>query len=152
MILTLIGICILILAVIGACIAHYIFKHSCDTTNKLYYKNIDEICEIFSEINFVIGGILTFVCIIAIIFAHTGVEVRLQKQQIQYDTLCNEYNMIKNEIETSDKVRASYAQIMDNIAEWNKDTISDRYWAKNLWTNWFYNQKIVKARKLIEIE
>lgn len=153
MILTLIGICMLILGTIGACKVVYITKHRYDITEELYYiKNTDDKWFAFSAANFTAGGIIILGCVIAIISAHTGVEVQLQQQQIQYDTLCNEYNMVKNEIETSDKVRASYVQIMDSIAEWNQDTISEQYWSKNLWTNWFYNKKLVNARKLIEIE
>lgn len=155
MIITLIGIFMTIFAIICQCISNYIFNHRYDTTEKLYRNNVinvDEVLDGFAAFNFVVGGIIVFISIIMIIVVHTGIEPRLQKQQIQYETLCNEYDMIKNEVEVSDKVRTSYAQIMDNIAEWNQDTISEQYWANNLWTNWFYSKKLANARKIIKIE
>ncbi len=82
--------------------------------------------------------------------AHTDYEIA--KQELRYETLCNKYEAVTKGKDVGDTTIVMYADIIDEVYEWNRAVLSDRYWYKNPWVNWFYNKDKVEARQFIEME
>ncbi len=81
--------------------------------------------------------------------AHTDYEIA--RQELRYETLYNKYEAVKGK-DVGDTTIVMYADIIDEVYEWNMAVLSDRYWYKNPWFNWFYNKDKVEARQFIEME
>lgn len=106
--------------------------------------------EALMECGFVVAivGILvaaTMVCII--IFAHIGVDVTIEKNRIKYESLCKRYELITSEFEDVSK-----SDIIKDITEWNLFVYSEKHWANNPWTNWFYSKRLADSVEMIEIK
>ena len=91
------------------------------------------------------GGILAFTMSILIIINHVGVDATIEKNKIEYESLCERYEIVTSEYEDVSK-----SDVIKDIAEWNKKVYSEKYWAYNPWTNWFYSKRIVDDLKMIE--
>ena len=91
------------------------------------------------------GGILAFTMSILIIISHVGVDATIEKNKIEYESLCERYEIVTSEYEDVSK-----SDVIKDIAEWNKKVYSEKYWAYNPWTNWFYSKRIVDDLKMIE--
>lgn len=93
----------------------------------------------------VAGGLIAFIMAIGIIIAHVGVDARIEENRIEYESLCQRY-----EIATSEYEDVSKSDVIKDIAEWNKDVYSYKHWANNPWTNWFYSKRVADNMKMIE--
>ena len=93
----------------------------------------------------VLGGIVTFIMVICIICAHIGVDAQIEKNRIEYESLCE-----RNEIIVSEYEDVSKADVIKDIAEWNKNVYSYKHWAYNPWTNWFLSKRIADQMEMIE--
>lgn len=91
------------------------------------------------------GGAIAFFMAIFIICAHVGVDVAIEENRIEYESLCQRYEIITSKYEDVSK-----SDVIKDIAEWNKKVYSYKYWAYNPWTNWFYSKKIVDSVELIK--
>ena len=95
---------------------------------------------------FTISGVVTaFIMAFCIICAHIGVDATIEKNKIEYESLCERYEIVTSEYEDVSK-----SDVIKDIAEWNKKVYSEKYWAYNPWTNWFYSRRIVDDLKMIE--
>ena len=93
----------------------------------------------------VTGGITAFIMVICIICAHIGVDAQIEKNRIEYESLCE-----RNEIVVSEYEDVSKSDVIKDIAEWNKNVYSYKHWAYNPWTNWFYSKRVVDQMEMIE--
>lgn len=93
----------------------------------------------------VCGGVIAFSMVICIICAHVGVDAQIEENRIEYESLCERYEIVTSEYEDVSK-----SDVIKDIAEWNKKVYSEKYWAYNPWTNWFYSRRIVDDLKMIE--
>ena len=91
------------------------------------------------------GGLIAFIMAICIICAHVGVDATIEENRIEYESLCERYEIVTSEYED-----ASKSDVIKDIAEWNKDVYSYKHWAYNLWTNWFYSKRVADDMKMIE--
>lgn len=96
-------------------------------------------------LGWLVSAIGLFVAIACIISGHAGVTYRINSAQIEYDSLIQRYEIISSEYEDVSK-----ADVIRDIAEWNKDVYETKYWASNLWTNWFYDQDYANSLNYIE--
>ena len=94
----------------------------------------------------VCGGMLAFVMAVCIIIAHVGVDARIEENRIEYESLCQRYEIVTSEYEDVSK-----SDVIKDIAEWNKKVYSTKHWAYNPWTNWFYSKRIADDMKMIEV-
>lgn len=104
--------------------------------------------EIVSIIGFVLGlcGIAAAVIMSAwILFEHVGVGVRIEEKRIEYEALCERY-----EIATSEYEDVSKSDVIKDVAEWNKEVYSYKHWAYNPWTSWFYSRRLADELEMIE--
>ena len=93
----------------------------------------------------ILGGIVTFIMVAGIICAHVGVDAQIEKNRIEYESLCE-----RNEIVVSEYEDVSKSDVIKDIAEWNKKVYSYKHWAYNPWTNWFYSKRVVDQMEMIE--
>lgn len=94
----------------------------------------------------VCGGLIAFIMAICIICAHVGVDARIEENRIEYESLCERYEIVESEYEDVSK-----SDVIKDIAEWNKDVYSYKHWAHNPWTNWFYSKRVADELKMIEV-
>ena len=93
----------------------------------------------------VCGGLIAFVMAVCIICAHVGVDAQIEENRIEYESLCQRYEIVTSEYEDVSK-----SDVIKDIAEWNKDVNSYKHWAYNPWTNWFYSKRVADDMKMIE--
>ncbi len=93
----------------------------------------------------VCGGLVTFIMVICIIIAHVGVDAQIEENRIEYESLCQRYEIVTSEYEDVSK-----SDVIKDIAEWNKKVYRIKHWAYNPWTNWFYSKRIADDMKMIE--
>lgn len=93
----------------------------------------------------ILGGGIATIMAFCIICAHIGVDATIEKNKIEYESLCERYEIVTSEYEDVSK-----SDVIKDIAEWNKKVYSEKYWAYNPWTNWFYSRRIVDDLKMIE--
>ena len=93
------------------------------------------------------GGFIAFIMAICIICAHVGVDAQIEKNRIEYKSLCQRYEIVTSEYEDVSK-----SDVIKDIAEWNKKAYSYKHWANNPWTSWFYSKRVADDMKMIEME
>ena len=92
------------------------------------------------------GGLIAFIMAICIIVAHVGVDAVIEENRIEYESLCQRYEIITSEYEDVSK-----SDVIKDIAEWNKNVYSEKHWANNPWTSWFYSKRVADDMKMIEM-
>ena len=93
------------------------------------------------------GGLIAFIMAICIICAHVGVDAQIEENRIEYESLCERYEIVTSEYEDVSK-----SDVIKDIAEWNKNVYSEKHWAYNPWTSWFYSKRVADDMKMIEME
>ena len=93
----------------------------------------------------VCGGILAFCMVVCIIISHIGVDAIIEENRIEYESLCQRYEIVTSEYEDVSK-----SDVIKDIAEWNKDVYSYKHWTNNPWTSWFYSKRVADDMKMIE--
>lgn len=91
------------------------------------------------------GGFIAFIMAIGIICAHVGVDATIEENRIEYESLCERQEIINSEYEDVSK-----SDVIKDIAKWNKKVYSQKYWAYNPWTSWFYSKRVADDMKMIE--
>lgn len=94
-----------------------------------------------------VGTIAATVMVFLIIMAHVGVDVSIEKNRIKYESLCERYELIASEYEDVSK-----SDIIKDVTEWNLSVYSEKHWANNPWTNWFYSKRLADSVEMIEME
>lgn len=131
MIITLIGIAILVLGIIGMII----------------FLNNNTFIELISLILISLGAITTIVCVIYIILANFSVEKDIYDHHMKRESIIKQIECISSDYEDVSK-----ATIIQNVYDWNKEVYNAKYWSNNLWTNWFWNKNFVDSLEYIEME
>ena len=91
------------------------------------------------------GGLIAFIMAICIICAHVGVDAQIEENRIEYESLCQRYEIVTSEYEDVSK-----SDVIKDIAEWNKNVYSEKHWAYNPWTSWFYSKRVADELQMIE--
>ena len=91
------------------------------------------------------GGIIAVTMAMIIIINHVGVNAVIEKNRIEYESLCQRYEIVTSEYEDVSK-----SDVIKDIAEWNKEVYSQKHWAYNPWTSWFYSKRVADDMKMIE--
>ncbi len=91
------------------------------------------------------GGLIAFIMAIVIICAHVGVDAVIEENRIEYESLCQRYEIVTSEYEDVSK-----SDVIKDISEWNKKVYGYKHWAYNPWTNWFYSKRVADDMKMIE--
>lgn len=91
------------------------------------------------------GGIVTIIMVTCIICAHVGVDAEIEENRIKYEALRERQEIVDSEYEDVSK-----SDVIKDIAEWNKDVYSYKYWASNPCTNWFHSKRLADSVEMIE--
>lgn len=95
----------------------------------------------------ILSGFIVFTMVIWIIGEHVGVNAKIEQNRIEYESLCERYEIVTSEYEDVSK-----SDVIKDIAEWNKKVYNYKYWAYNPWTNCFFSKKLADSMELIETE
>ena len=91
------------------------------------------------------GGLVAYIMVCCIICAHVGIDAQIEKNKIKYEALCERQENVDSEYEDVSK-----SDVIKDIAKWNEDVYSCKYWASNPWTSWFYSKRVVDSVEMIE--
>ena len=83
------------------------------------------------------GLCFLIISLIIIICVHVCANNEIQKNKVEYEGLCNRYDIIKSEYEDLSK-----SDLIRDITAWNIKVYNTKYWSENLLTNWFNPKKI----------
>lgn len=111
----------------------------------IFDKTTSSIAEGVTLIGWVIGLVCSIAMALLILCAHIGVNATIEKNRIEYESLCK-----RNEIITSNYEDVSKSDIIKDVAEWNKMVYSTKYWTYNPWTNWFFSKRVADNLEMIE--
>ena len=93
----------------------------------------------------VCGGLIAFIMVMVIITNHVGVDATIEENRIEYESLCERYEIVESEYEDVSK-----SDVIKDIAEWNKKVYITKHWAYNPLTSWFYSKRVADELKMIE--
>lgn len=137
MIITLIALGILIIG-----ITLVILNEKTDIFGR-FYDEIEILC-----CSFIIFGIIaSIMCIGTILVKGIGEDRNIEQNRMKYESLQRRIEVVNSEYED-----ASRSDLIKDINEWNEEVYNKKYWAKNPWTSWFLNQKIVDELEYIDFE
>lgn len=92
-----------------------------------------------------IGVVAFILCIGLILAGHIGEDIRIEKNKIEYESLCKRQEIINSEYEDVSK-----SEVIKDIAKWNRNVMSTKYWTYNPWTNWFFSKRVADAMQYVE--
>lgn len=121
----------LLMVIVGAVILHKAILDFADET--------------IGSILLVMGAIMLICCLIGIIFAHIGSTDIINQNNIRYESLKKRLEYIDSSYEDVSK-----SDVIKDIAEWNQEVVSYRYWTNNPFTNWMHSKKVAESYKYIE--
>lgn len=101
-------------------------------------------------LGFLIGGTglcFLIISLIIIICVHVCANNEIQKNKVEYEGLCNRYDIIKSEYEDVSK-----SDLIRDITAWNIKVYNTKYWSENLLTNWFNPKKIADNLYYIQLD
>ena len=87
------------------------------------------------------------ICLILIIGAHAGTQIKIEKEIDTRQCLVKRMEIVDTEYEDVSK-----SDVIKEVYSYNTKVKSDKYYSKNLWTNWFYNKKVIDVEQIIEME
>ena len=106
-------------------------------------KNDD--MEFFGSTILIIGSIAMFVCLVIILCQQTMTTREINRNAIRYESLQKRLEIVNSEYEDVSK-----SDVIKDIAKWNQEGYDYKYWNNNLFTNWFYSDKVAESYKYIE--
>ena len=137
MIITLIGIALLIVVITGFLILNKL--------NLPYY--IDDNIGFVLAMLAVAGTFITFICLTSILGSHVNVDFNIYNAQLKRDTIIKQIECVDTEYEDTSKI-----DVIKTAYEWNQNVYKEKYYSKNLWTNWLFNKKYADSLEYIELE
>lgn len=108
---------------------------------------------LYEDLELIYAPCLFFEIVALVIFlmcvfiSHSAVDLQINNDNIQYESLCKRLDIVKSEYEDISK-----SNVIADIAEWNIDVASYKYWTESPWTNWFHVQEIADNLKYILLE
>lgn len=134
MIITLISIIMLIVGIV--CLKLYIH-------HLIASDNIGFIACVLS----VIGGIILFFVLTAIIGSHINIDKQIQEAQMERESIEKQLECISSNYED-----VSRMSVIERVYEWDKEVYSQKYRLNSPWTSWFYSKKYVDSLEYIDME
>lgn len=138
MIITLIGVGLFVLGVVGVLV--------CCGENNLSY-DAEEVVNLLSAVVIVVGGIWAFICVLFVIVAHCAVNKQIYDAGMRREALIRQIEAINTDYED-----VSTAAVIQGVYDWNTDVYGAKYWGENPWTSWFWDKDYVESLEYIEWE
>ena len=132
MYITLLAIAIFVLGILGL----IIWDKYCDPFNMLSYISIA--C--------IVIGLIALICIIPILICvHASANTTLHNNIEIRNSIIKRCELIESEYEDVSK-----SDLIKDIADFNNDLYSYKYYQANPWTSWFYIEEIANTLDYIE--
>lgn len=139
MLITLLSIAVVIISFIGI---YWLNK-----TNPFNRKTRENIVATLAFL-IMMFGVISFVCCVPRIFVvNLNTEQKIYKNSLERESIVKQLESINSNYEDVSKI-----DVIARVYEYNKDVYNNKYWASNIWTNWFYDQKFVSSLEYIEME
>ena len=81
------------------------------------------------------------------IITHCNTNKKIYTKQLEYESLVKQCQTVSSNYEDVSK-----ANVIQKVYEWNAEVYDEKYWGNNIWTNWFFNQKVVDSLEYINLE
>jgi len=137
LIITLISIGILVIGII-----FIILNEKTDIFGR-FYDGIELLC--LSLVFF--GTIFSITCVGIILLKGVGEDRVIEQNRMKYESIQRRIEVVNSEYED-----ASRSDLIKDINKWNEKVYDKKYWAKNPWTSWFMNKKIIDELEYIDFE
>ena len=137
MIITLIGLGLILLAIVGFVIRKII---------KMQYY-VSGIIYAVSFVLIIIGCIRSIICIPFIICNNTIADKNIYDDKLEHDSIVMQVEYISSDYEDVSK-----SSVIQNVYNWNKKVYNAKYWSSNPWTSWFWNKRMVDSLEYIDID
>lgn len=85
----------------------------------------------------VVGIVGTILCVVAIACVQIPKQSKFEKAVMRRE-------MLEYRLEHKEDDRAGNELLYSDILKFNQDLYSAKKWSKNLWVNWFWNEKIAE--------
>lgn len=95
----------------------------------------------------IFGSVFSISFILVILLKGVGEDRDIEQNRMKYESLQRRIEVVNSEYED-----ASRSDLIKDINEWNEEVYDKKYWVKNPWTNWFFNQKIADELEYIDFE
>lgn len=113
--------------------------------NAVEKRKAEDFCVVTGLLMMFLGGIaVLFMAVDIFITQHISVDVTVQRNNMQYEALVAECEIVNTEYEDVSKT-----DVIQRVFEWNQDAYTYRYWMKNPLTSWFYNKRVGESLKFI---
>lgn len=89
----------------------------------------------------------TIICVPDVIITHCNTNKKIYTKQLEYESLVKQCQAASSEYENISKVN-----VIKDVYKWNENVYDAKYWSNSLWTNWFFNQKVVDSLEYINLE
>lgn len=99
---------------------------------------------LYSETLFAIGLMLTILGAVATIISCCCIGAVCVKKNIDYEETLYEKQVLEYRIENQENNLVGGELLYKDIVEFNNNLRKTKKWSKNLFTNWFYNEKIAE--------
>ena len=137
MIITLIGIALLIIVIIGFSILNKL---------NLPYRVDDNITYVLFLFT-IAGTFITFICLTLTLGSHVNVDFNIYNAQLKRDTIIKQIECVDTEYEDTSKI-----EVINRVYEWNQKVYKQKYYSESLLTNWLFNKKYADSLEYIELE
>lgn len=98
-------------------------------------------------IGLIVSILGTIICVPSTIIEHCNTSKKIYTKQLEYESLVKQCQAASSEYENMSKI-----SVIKDVYEWNEYVYDAKYWSKSLWTNWFFNQKVVESLEYIDFE
>ena len=112
-----------------------------------FKKNMDDVIAILFVIGATVSTLSLIICIPSIIVEQCNTNKKICSKQLEYESLVKQCEIISSNYEDVSK-----ANVIQKVYEWNVEVYDEKYWANSIWTNWFWNQKVVNSLEYIDLE
>ena len=129
MIITLIGIGLFVLGIIG-----------------LKFSKSEGL-EAGSFVAIIIGFFWIFACSTLIVINTVTAEKDIYNARLERECIVKQLEIINSDYEDISK-----STVIQNLYDWNEKVHDTKYWSSNPLTNWFWNKKYVDSLEYIELE
>lgn len=86
-----------------------------------------------------IVGAIIGICAVAVVVTSIVAIVASARRNVKYEQMQYQYIVLTERLEEDNN---NYHLFYEDICNYNNAILEDRYWADNLWVNWYHNGKI----------
>lgn len=93
----------------------------------------------------IVGIVGIVICLIMIIYAHVTAHTTLHANIEIRNSLIKRCELVNSDYEDVSK-----SDLIKDIADFNADLYSYKYWQASPWTNWFYSKEVADTLDYVE--